>query len=62
VFSQPRPAGRADRRRDQAIGSQYEIDPGAPCRRIDENVAKGEKVVDGKCQRLLLVMPAALSR
>jgi hypothetical protein len=49
VFTQPWPAGRADRRRDQVIYYQYKADRARrSLRGIDEQVAKAEKAVAGK--------------
>jgi hypothetical protein len=49
VFTQPWPAGRADRRRDQVIYYQYKADRARRVLRgIDEQVAKAEKAVAGK--------------
>jgi hypothetical protein len=48
VFTQPWPAGRADRRRDQVIYYQYKADRARrTLRGIDEQVAKAEKAVAG---------------
>jgi Transposase DDE domain len=49
VFTQPWPAGRTDRRRDQVIYYQYKADRARrTLRGIDEQVAKAEKAVAGK--------------
>jgi Transposase DDE domain len=49
VFTQPWPAGRADRRRDQVIYYQYKTDRARRALRgIDEQVAKAERAVAGK--------------
>ena len=48
VFTQPWPAGRADRRRDQVIYYQYRHERGRrTLRGIDEQVAKAERAVAG---------------
>jgi hypothetical protein len=48
VFTQPWPAGRADRRRDQVIYYQYKVDRARrTLRGIDEQVAKAERAVAG---------------
>ena len=48
VFTQPWPAGTADRRRDQVIYYQYKADRARrTLRGIDEQVAKAEKAVAG---------------
>src|SRR4029453_12196701 len=48
VFTQPWPAGPADRRRDQGIYYQYKTDRARrTLRGIDEQVAKAEKAVAG---------------
>jgi transposase len=49
VFTQPWPAGRSDRRRDQVIFYQYRADRARrTLRGIDEQIAKAEKAVAGK--------------
>ena len=49
VFTQPWPAGPADKRRDQVIYYQYKADRARrTLRGIDEQVAKAEKAVAGK--------------
>ena len=49
VFTQPWPAGPADKRRDQVIFYQYRADRARrTLRGIDEQVAKAEKAVAGK--------------
>jgi hypothetical protein len=49
VFTQPWPAGPADKRRDQVIYYQYKTDRARrTLRGIDEQVAKAEKAVAGK--------------
>lgn len=49
VFTQPWPAGPADKRRDQVIYYQYKADRARRALRgIDEQVAKAEKAVAGK--------------
>ena len=49
ILTQPRPAGRADKRRDEAIYYQYRADRARrTLRGIDEQVAKAEKAVAGK--------------
>jgi hypothetical protein len=49
VFTQPWPAGPADRRRDQVIYYQYKADRARrTLRGIDEQIAKAEKAVAGK--------------
>jgi hypothetical protein len=48
VFTQPWPAGRADKRRDQVIYYQYKTDRARrTLRGIDEQVAKAERAVAG---------------
>lgn len=49
IFTQPWPAGPADKRRDQSIYYQYRADRARrTLRGIDEQVAKAEKAVAGK--------------
>jgi transposase len=49
VFTQPWPAGPADKRRDQVIYYQYKADRARrSLRGIDEQIAKAEKAVAGK--------------
>jgi transposase len=49
ILTQPRPAGPADKRRDQVIYYQYKADRARrTLRGIDEQVAKAEKAVAGK--------------
>jgi hypothetical protein len=49
IFTQPWPAGGADKRRDQVIYYQYKTDRARrTLRGIDEQVAKAEKAVAGK--------------
>ena len=49
VLTQPRPAGPADKRRDQVVYYQYKADRARrTLRGIDEQVAKAEKAVAGK--------------
>src|SRR5690606_26923938 len=49
IFTQPWPAGPADKRRDQTIYYQYRHDRARrTLRGIDEQVAKAEKAVAGK--------------
>jgi len=49
VLTQPRPAGPADKRRDQVVYYQYKHDRARRgLRGIDEQVAKAEKAVSGK--------------
>jgi transposase len=49
VLTQPRPAGPADKRRDQVIYYQYKADRARrTLRGIDEQVAKAEKAIAGK--------------
>jgi Transposase DDE domain len=49
ILTQPRPAGPADRRRDEVVYYQYKADRARrTLRGIDEQVAKAEKAVAGK--------------
>jgi hypothetical protein len=49
ILTQPRPAGPADRRRDEVVYYQYKHDRARrTLRGIDEQVAKAEKAVAGK--------------
>jgi transposase len=49
ILTQPRPAGPADKRRDQVVYYQYKVDRGRrTLRGIDEQVAKAERAVAGK--------------
>jgi len=49
ILTQPRPAGRADKRRDEVVYYQYKHDRARrTLRGIDEQVAKAEKAVAGK--------------